>query len=68
LLAIRTNLNAQTVPPVRIKALDIGGVVASAQGPEAGVWVIAATTDLPAATKLTAAPDARAAPDYPANY
>ena len=26
---------------------DIGGVVASASGPEAGVWVIAETTDLP---------------------
>src|SRR5437870_13894470 len=27
---------------------DIGGVVTSAKGPEAGVWVIAETTDLPA--------------------
>ena len=26
---------------------DLGGVVTSAQGPEAGVWVIAETTDLP---------------------
>ena len=26
---------------------DIGGVVASSKGPEAGVWVIAETTDLP---------------------
>src|SRR3974377_1386183 len=26
---------------------DIGGVVRSAKGPEAGVWVIAETTDLP---------------------
>ena len=26
---------------------DIGGVVTSANGPEAGVWVIAETTDLP---------------------
>ena len=26
---------------------DIGGVVRSANGPEAGVWVIAETTDLP---------------------
>jgi hypothetical protein len=33
---------------VRIDADDIGGVVASdAHGPEAGVWVIAETTDLP---------------------
>ena len=35
---------AQTVT---IKAADIGGVVAGASGPEAGVWVIAETTDLP---------------------
>jgi hypothetical protein len=32
---------------VSIDADDIGGVVASAKGPEAGVWVIAETTDLP---------------------
>jgi hypothetical protein len=30
-----------------IDADDIGGVVTSAKGPEAGVWVIAETTDLP---------------------
>src|SRR6266849_3807054 len=33
---------------VRIDNDDIGGVVASAKGPEAGVWVIAETTELPA--------------------
>ena len=32
---------------VALDADDIGGVVASANGPEAGVWVIAETTDLP---------------------
>ena len=32
---------------MRIDADDIGGVVTSANGPEAGVWVIAETTDLP---------------------
>ena len=32
---------------VRIDADDIGGVVTGAKGPEAGVWVIAETTDLP---------------------
>ena len=32
---------------VAIDADDIGGVVTSATGPEAGVWVIAETTDLP---------------------
>ena len=32
---------------VRVGNADIGGVVTSAKGPEAGVWVIAETTDLP---------------------
>jgi hypothetical protein len=32
---------------VRIDADDIGGVVTSTKGPEAGVWVIAETADLP---------------------
>jgi hypothetical protein len=32
---------------VAIDADDIGGAVTSAKGPEAGVWVIAETTDLP---------------------
>ena len=31
----------------RIDPDDIGGVVTSPKGPEAGVWVIAETTDLP---------------------
>ena len=34
-------------PAVRIGAADLGGVVTSASGPEAGVWVIAETMDLP---------------------
>src|SRR5207248_5225207 len=34
-------------PAVAIDADDIGGVVRGAKGPEAGVWVIAETTDLP---------------------
>ena len=34
-------------PSVTIDADDIGGVVAGPKGPEAGVWVIAETTDLP---------------------
>jgi hypothetical protein len=38
---------AQTDEAVRIDADDIGGVVKSAKGPEAGVWVIAETTELP---------------------
>ena len=32
---------------VEIDGDDIGGVVTSANGPEAGVWVVAETTDLP---------------------
>src|SRR2546426_9579102 len=38
-------------PAVAIDADDIGGVVTGANGPEAGVWVIAETTELP--TKFT---------------
>ncbi len=34
-------------PTVKIHARDIGGVVTSTHGPEAGVWVIAETSDLP---------------------
>jgi hypothetical protein len=32
---------------IRIDADDVGGVVSGARGPEAGVWVIAETNDLP---------------------
>jgi hypothetical protein len=35
-----------TDPAIRIGASDLGGVVTSANGPEAGVWVIAETTGL----------------------
>jgi hypothetical protein len=34
-------------PTVAIDADDIAGVVTGPKGPEAGVWVIAETTDLP---------------------
>src|SRR5437868_6348474 len=34
-------------PAVKINDVSIGGVVTSAKGPEAGVWVIAETKDLP---------------------
>jgi len=42
-------LDAQTAPTgnVVIDGDDIGGVVTGPNGPEAGVWVIAETTDLP---------------------
>ena len=40
-------LSSQQGATVNIDNDDIGGVVSSAKGPEAGVWVIAETTDLP---------------------
>ena len=43
-LAVAPGAHAQTAPS--IGATDIGGVVTGANGPEAGVWVIAETTDL----------------------
>src|SRR5262249_5590760 len=42
-----SGLAAQQAPAVAIDNDDIGGVVTGANGPEAGVWVIAETTDLP---------------------
>ena len=47
LVTTETKLSAQQSPAVKIKPNDIGGVVSSSKGPEAGVWVIAETTDLP---------------------
>src|SRR3974377_116966 len=38
---------AQQNAPGSIGATDLGGVVAGPHGPEAGVWVIAETADLP---------------------
>src|ERR1700752_1567754 len=48
--APQASLRAQqtsTSAVVSIGDNDLGGVVRSASGPEAGVWVIAETTDLP---------------------
>ena len=45
---LRAQQAADTV--VRVGDNDLGGTITSANGPEAGVWVIAETTDLP--TKL----------------
>jgi hypothetical protein len=36
-----------TQPEITVGAADLGGAVAGPSGPEAGVWVIAETTDLP---------------------
>src|SRR6266478_3630792 len=48
LVASLTGLNARqsTAEAVSVGNDDIGGVVSSAKGPEAGVWVIAETSDL----------------------
>jgi hypothetical protein len=43
----RLHAQQSTDAVIRIGDNDLGGVVASANGPEAGVWVIAETTDLP---------------------
>ena len=49
LIASPVRLSAQqdAGQAVRIGGDDLGGVVTSVNGPEAGVWVIAETTDLP---------------------
>jgi len=47
LIAPPTHLRAQQAVNVKIDSDDIGGTVSSSNGPEAGVWVIAETTDLP---------------------
>jgi hypothetical protein len=49
LVASAAGLSAgQTVGPApKVDKSDIGGTVTSPKGPEAGVWVIAQTTDLP---------------------
>src|SRR5438552_2541381 len=57
-------------PP--IDADDLGGTVTSAKGPEAGIWVIAETTDLPTKFARIVVTDDRGRyllPDLPkANY
>ena len=47
LVTTRSYLNGQPSAAVKIAANAIGGMVSSSAGPEAGVWVIAETTDLP---------------------
>ena len=48
---------AQQGGTLRVDSDDIGGVVTSAKGPEAGVWVIAETRDLPTALNKTVVTD-----------
>src|SRR5271157_6606709 len=70
LVAAPQRLSAQ--PNVAIDADDIGGVVTGPNGPEAGVWVIAETTDLPTKMSKSVVTDDRGRyviPDLPkANY
>src|SRR5262245_13472836 len=66
----RTGVGAQqrAAAPVAIDADDIGGVVTSSNGPEAGVWVIAETTDLPTGFRKIVVTDDRGryvVPDLP---
>ena len=57
---------------VAIDADDVGGIVSGAKGPEAGVWVIAETTDLPTRFTRSVVTDDKGRyviPDLPtANY
>ena len=47
LAAAPVPVRAQADPALSIGATDLGGVVTGPNGPEAGVWVIAETTELP---------------------
>jgi hypothetical protein len=69
----QARLGAQSADPaIRIGDKDLGGVVTSSKGPEAGVWVIAETTDLPTKFAKIVVTDDRGRyvlPDLPkANY
>ena len=65
-------VSAQTSAAIAIDAGDIAGVVTSTTGPEAGVWVIAETKDLPTKFARIVVTDDRGRyliPDLPkANY
>jgi len=70
LAAIPARLHAQQSPDaIRVGDADLGGVVTGPNGPEAGVWVIAETTDLPtrfAKIVVTDASGRYVLPDLPA--
>jgi hypothetical protein len=70
-LSMSCQANAQSAA-VTIGDTDIGGVVSGAKGPEAGVWVVAETTDLPTRFARIVVTDERGRyliPDLPkANY
>ena len=61
-------LSAQQGTQVPVDNNDIGGIVSSSKGPEAGVWVIAETTGLPTKFSKTVVTDDRGRyviPDLP---
>ena len=62
----------QSTAAVSIGNTDLGGVVSGPNGPEAGVWVIAETTDLPTKYAKIVVTDGQGryvVPDLPkANY
>src|SRR3989441_467753 len=72
MMAAPDPLPAQQAGQVAIDHDDIGGVVRSRSGPEAGVWVIAETTGLPTKSAKMVVPDDKGRyviPDLPrANY
>jgi hypothetical protein len=45
--SVRLSAQQNADPAIRIGNNDLGGIVTGPNGPEAGVWVIAETTDLP---------------------
>ena len=45
--AVHLSSQQKNTATIHVDSDDIGGVVASVNGPEAGVWVIAETTELP---------------------
>ena len=67
-----TSAGQGTADAVRVDQDDVGGVVTGPKGPEAGVWVIAETTDLPTKFARIVVTDDRGRyllPDLPkANY
>ena len=69
---VRLNASQAANGAIAIDADDLGGVVTSSAGPEAGVWVIAETTDLPTKFVRIVVTDDRGryvVPDLPkANY
>ena len=71
-IALATGINAKAQEAPAIDADDIGGVVKGPNGPEAGVWVIAETRDLPVRFIRIVATDDQGrfvVPDLPkANY